>query len=110
MGGKINDNLSFYIKLYYEFGGSSDWLKEEIIKKRFDSFKYLMPINNREKANVIIEIRSDGNSDDKYLTITSFTKFIGIVTFPKVIFKNYKVLNGEMNTIYAYLKETYFEK
>lgn len=50
MGGKINDNLSFYIKLYYEFGGSSDWLKEEIIKKRFDSFKYLMPINNREKS------------------------------------------------------------
>lgn len=110
MGGKANEKPNFYIKLYYEFGGSSDWLKEEIIKKRFDSFRYLMPTNNKEKANVIIEIYSNENSDNKYLTITSFTKFIGIVTFPKIVFKDYKISSCEMNSMYTYLKETYFEK
>lgn len=110
MSNNINGKNTFYIKLYYEFGGSTEWLKEEIIKKRYDSFRYLLPISNKEKANIVIEIFSNENQDEKYMTITSFLKFANIVNFPKIVCKNFKLNSQECTCMYYYLKETYFEK
>lgn len=45
----MSANTDKTVKLYYEFGGSIDWLREEIIKKRYDAFRYLLPVKNKEK-------------------------------------------------------------
>lgn len=103
-------NTDKVVKLYYEFGGSIDWLREEIIKKRYDSFRYLLPIQTKEKANIIIEIQTIENIDDKLLNISSVLKFANIINLTKVVCKNFKISSQDCNKIYDYLKETYYEK
>lgn len=110
MSTNIDTKFSFYVKLYYEFGGSIEWLREEIIKKRYDSFRYLLPIEKKERANIVVEIYSPENSDEKYMNITSFLRFANIVSLSKIVFKNYKISQQECNSIYNFLKETYYEK
>nr|WP_241633802.1 hypothetical protein [Fusobacterium gastrosuis] len=110
MSTSIDTKFSFYIKLYYEFGGSIEWLKEEIIKKRYDSFKYLLPTEKKEKANIVLEIYSLENLEEKYVNITSILKFASIINLPKIVCKNYKISSQECNYMYSFLKETYYEK
>lgn len=110
MSANINKKNNFYLKLYYEFGGSIEWLKEEIIKKRYDSFKYLLPVKSKENANIIFEIYSLDNTEDKYINITSLLKFASIINLPKIVCKELKISSEECNTVYSYLKETFFEK
>lgn len=110
MSANINRKNDFYLKLYYEFGGSIEWLKEEIIKKRYDSFRYLLPVKSKENANIIFEIYSLNDTDDKYISITSLLKFASIINLPKIVCKDLKVNSEECNKVYAHLKETFFEK
>ncbi|MDO4690901.1 MAG: hypothetical protein Q4A58_06375 [Fusobacterium sp.] len=110
MSTDINTKSDFNIKLYYEFGGSIEWLREEIIKKRYDSFRYLLPIKSKSNANIIFEISSSADSEEKYITITSLLKFANIINLPKIICKNLKLNSEECAFMYSYLKETYFEK
>lgn len=109
MSTGINTKNNFYIKLYYEFGGSIEWLREEIIKKRYDSFRYLLPVKNKENANIVFEIFSSDSTDEKYINITSILKFASIINLPKIVCKNFKITSEESNIMYSYLKETYFE-
>lgn len=106
----MSANTDKTVKLYYEFGGSVDWLREEIIKKRYDAFRYLLPVKNKEKANIVLEIYSNDNSDVKHLNITSIIKFANIINLSKVVCKNFKISSQDCNKIYDYLKETYYEK
>lgn len=102
--------FSFYIKLYYEFGGSTEWLKEELIKKRFDSFRYLLPVLNKDKSNIMLELYSIGNNtEDKYMNIISNLRFANIINITKVLIKDYKLSVDECNKLYNFLKETYYE-
>lgn len=110
MSTNIDTKFSFYIKLYYEFGGSIEWLKEEIIKKRYDSFRYLLPVENKEKANIVFEMYSSEEIEEKYISITSILKFANIINLPKIVCKDYKISSHECNYIYTFLKETYYEK
>lgn len=111
MGINIGDNkYRFYLKLYYEFGGSIEWLKGEIIKKRYDSFKYLLPTKDKEKYDLVVEVYSFKGDEQKYISITCFLKFISIINIPKIVFKDLKISSDEWCSIYSFLKETYFEE
>lgn len=111
MSANVEDNrYKFYIKLYYEFGGSVDWLREEIIKKRYDSLRYLLPVKNKEKYDIVIEIYSFQNKEERYISITGFLKFVNIISLPKVLCKDLKISSDECKRIYGFLKETYFEE
>ncbi len=109
----MENNLKLHLKLYYDFGGSASWLKDEIIKKRYDSFKYLIPVEKKEESNIVVEIYSpdtDKEKQVKYLTITSFKKIVGLFKMEKEICKKLALSNNECGIIYEYLKKTYFEK
>lgn len=109
MQDKIQKNFSFYFKLYYEFGGNFDWLKEEIIKKRYDSFKYLIPVRDREKANIILEHFSYKNEKLEYITITAHKKIVNIFKVQKKICENLAINEYDRKNIYPYLKETIYD-
>ncbi len=104
----MEDNLKLHLKLYYDFGGSSSWLKDEIIKKRYDSFRYLIPVEKKSEANVVVEIYSSDLK--KYLSITENKKIIGLVNLEKNICKDLTLSKEECDIVYSYLKKTCFER
>lgn len=108
----MENNLKLHLKLYYNFAGSSSWLKDEIIKKRYDSFRYFMSVEKKEEANIIIEIYSQDDNEigNKYLNITLEKKILGIVGTKKIICKDLCLTNNECAKVYTFLKKTYFEK
>lgn len=108
----MENNLKLHLKLYYNFGGSTSWLKDEIIKKRYDSFRYFMPVEKKSEANTVVEIYSLNSEDkkNKYIDIIYTKKVVGFVNVQTNICKDLKLSVNECNNIYTYLKKTYFER
>lgn len=108
----MENNLKLHLNLYYNFGGSSSWLKDEIVKKRYDSFRYFIPVEKKEDANLIVEIYSPNKEKgaNKYLNITLRKKMLGMFSVSKNICDNLAISSSECDTIYSFLKKTYFER
>lgn len=112
---KENEKKNFILtlRLYYDYLGNYTWFKEELEKNRFDVFKYLVPINSKDKKKVTIEIykqESNGfHEEDIYIDVIFKKRILFIFRKNKTIIKKVKIQNSKMKLFYSYLKETIFE-
>lgn len=104
-------NYILNIRLYYNYRGNYKWLKDEIYKKRYDAFKYLMPVEKKEDHNFIFEIyKLKDDNENMYISLVYYDKLFNIFNVNRILNDKTQIPLEQGYLIYNYLKETYFEK
>lgn len=99
------------IRLFYSYRGNYKWLRDEIIKKRYDAFRYLIPITNMNENNFLVEIyKLENDEDNMYLSLIYLEKILNIIPKKRILHDKMKISLDQRYIIYNYLKETIYEK
>lgn len=99
------------LTLYYQFAGNTQWFKEELLAKKYNVLKYLLPVKEKKVSNVVVQVYLDPNNEDnKLVSFHIQEKLFHLFSVNKVLGEKIVFSQEQFIKLFDFLKETYVEK